>query len=46
VPAAVAEKGTQAPVNDQALLAHDLRDCGEMLEQMSSCLDKESERFV
>lgn len=42
----MAEKGTQAPVNDQALLAHDLRDCGEMLEQMSSCLDKESERFV
>jgi hypothetical protein len=46
VPAAVAEKGTQAPVNDQALLAHDLRDCEEKLEQMSSCLDKESERFV
>lgn len=44
--ATVAEKGTQSPVNEQALLAHDLRDCEEMLEQISSCLDRESERFV
>jgi hypothetical protein len=42
----VAEKGTQAPVNEQALLAHDLRECEETLEQISSCLDNESERFV
>lgn len=42
----MAEKGTQSPVNEQALLAHDLRDCEEMLEQISSCLDRESERFV
>jgi len=42
----VAEKGTQSPINEQALLAHDLRDCEEMQEQISSCLDRESERFV
>jgi len=42
----VAEKGSQSPVNEQAVLAHDLRDCEEMLEQISSCLDRESERFV
>ena len=42
----MAEKGIHSPVNEQALLAHDLRDCEEMLEQISSCLDRESERFV
>jgi hypothetical protein len=42
----VAKKDIQSPVNEQALLAHDLRDCEEMLEQISSCLDRESERFV
>jgi len=46
VAATVAEKDTQSPVNEQALLAHDLRDCEEMLEQISSCLDRESERFT
>jgi hypothetical protein len=46
VAATVAEKGTQSPVNEQALLAHDFRDGEEMLEQISSCLDRESERFV
>lgn len=44
--ATVAEKGTQAIVNEQASLAHDLRGCEETLEHISSCLDKESERFV
>jgi hypothetical protein len=42
----VAEKGTQSPKNEQALLARDFRDCEEMLEQISSCLDRESEGFV
>jgi hypothetical protein len=44
--ATVAEKGTQTPVNEQASLAHDLRGCEETLENINSCLDKESERFV
>jgi hypothetical protein len=44
--ATVSEKGTQAPVNEQASLAHDLRGCEETLENINSCLDKESERFV
>lgn len=44
--ATVAEKGTQTPVNEQASLAHDLRGCEETLENINSCLDKESERFT
>lgn len=41
-----AGKQTPATVSEQASLAHDLRDCEETLEHISSCLDKDSERCV